>query len=170
MHFVLRATRHFAKVRMDGMRTVVVLTCALLACSDSPTAVVELGELQGIWEINVQANASCDPSALERTINFGLETLHTDEGVILHGFWTPGGAFETGSSFQGAYDQETQQISLLFIHSASQSVVAFEGTAKSRNRIDGRLVPPPADREPYWSTGGCEQKGTARKVLEFPTS
>lgn len=148
---------------MKPLRAPLLLLCALLACGDGPTAVVDVAELEGVWVIDVQANTSCSPNAVARTINLGLEDYSLDPGVrSINGWWEIGPSAVGLPSFTGDYDAETRRINILL--NRFEFVAAFEGTVKSSARIDGSIVPPPAGSQPLYATGTCRQKATARKV------
>lgn len=145
------------------------MLCTLLACSgDGPMAVVAFGDLEGIWEMQVEANTSCDPDAIARTINFTIDTVNVGDGLKrIAGIWAIGPS-AVGLSHDGQYFEDSQRLDILFAHTSFFAVVSFSGTVKRDDRIDGRIVAPPPGREPYWPVGNCEQKATARKVMEFP--
>jgi hypothetical protein len=143
-------------------------SCVALACGDSPTEPIELDEFRGIWEIELRANTSCHANAIARTINMAVDTIDLGDGVRrLGGLWGIGTPTVGGSLFTGEFDLETGAVTMLLVHDPTQAAIAFEGTAKHSERIDGRTVPP-VGRDAYLLVGSCEQQAIARKVMDFP--
>lgn len=157
--------RHYLRTTAASALALALL---LPACADSPTQVIEVERLEGLWEITAQANTFCSPNALARSITFSLDTVNVGDGVNrFQGLWEAGGASIVGSGYSGEYDAPTRQVTMTFVHTGTGRVIIFEGRATRNDRMSGRLVPP-SGREPYWNVGGCEQSATARKTQEYP--